>query len=94
LARHGVSLDPGAHKAAVEGVHINLTATEFRLLENLLLHAGQVRTREQLLDAVWGYHFEGYARTVDTHMRRLRAKLGSAADLLETVRGVGYRFRD
>jgi two-component system phosphate regulon response regulator PhoB len=78
----------------VEGVHINLTATEFRLLENLLLHAGQVRTREQLLDAVWGYHFEGYARTVDTHMRRLRAKLGSAADLLETVRGVGYRFRD
>ena len=92
LVRYGVSLDPGAHKATVEGVNISLTATEFRLLENLLRHAGQVRTREQLLDDVWGYHFEGYARTVDTHMRRLRTKLGSAADLLETVRGVGYRF--
>ncbi len=94
LSRHGLSLDPGAHKAAVEGVSIDLTATEFRLLENMLRHAGQVRSREQLLDDVWGYHFEGYARTVDTHMRRLRAKLGAAADLLETVRGVGYRFKD
>ena len=94
LARHGVSLDPGSHKATVDNVNINLTATEFRLLEHLLRHAGLVRTREQLLDDVWGYHFEGYARTVDTHMRRLRAKLDSAADLLETVRGVGYRFRE
>ena len=94
LARHGVSLDTGAHKATVEGEDINLTATEFRLLENLLRHAGQVRSREQLLDDVWGYHFEGYARTVDTHMRRLRTKLDCAAGLLETVRGVGYRFKE
>ena len=94
LARHGVSLDPGAHKASVKGGNIDLTATEFRLLKNLLRHAGQVRSREQLLDDVWGYHFEGYARTVDTHMRRLRAKLGSAAVLVETVRGVGYRFKE
>ena len=94
LTRHGVSLDTGAHKATVEGESINLTATEFRLLENLLRHAGQVRTREQLLDDVWGYHFEGYARTVDTHMRRLRAKLDAAAGLVETVRGVGYRFKE
>ena len=94
LSRRGVSLDPGAHKAAAAGVGIDLTATEFRLLEHLLRHAGQVRTREQLLDDVWGYHFEGYARTVDTHIRRLRAKLGSAAEVLETVRGVGYRFKE
>lgn len=94
LARHGVSLDTEAHKASVENARIDLTATEFRLLENLLRHAGQVRTREQLLDDVWGYHFEGYARTVDTHMRRLRAKLDQAADVLETVRGVGYRFKE
>ena len=94
LARHGVSLDTGAHKVTVKGEDINVTATEFRLLENLLRYAGQVRTREQLLDDVWGYHFEGYARTVDTHMRRLRAKLDSAAGLVETVRGVGYRFKE
>ncbi|MCL2124192.1 MAG: response regulator [Desulfovibrionaceae bacterium] len=94
LSRHGVNLDPGAHKATADGRSIDLTATEFRLLENLLRHAGQARTREQLLDDVWGYHFEGYARTVDTHVRRLRAKLGSAADLIETVRGVGYRCKE
>jgi two-component system phosphate regulon response regulator PhoB len=52
-----------------------------------------VFTREQLLNSVWGYQFEGYARTVDTHVRRLRSKLGGAADAVETVRGVGYRFR-
>lgn len=94
LSRHGITLDPGAHKATVDGINIDPTATEFRLLENLMRNAGKVRSREQLLDSVWGYHFEGYARTVDTHMRRLRAKLGSAADLLETVRGVGYRFKE
>lgn len=94
LAGHGVGLDPGAHKVTVDGLSIDLTATEFRLLENLMRDAGQVRTREQLLDGVWGYHFEGYARTVDTHMRRLRTKLGPAAAALETVRGVGYRFKE
>ena len=53
-----------------------------------------MRTREQLLNKVWGYSFEGYARTVDTHVRRLRAKLGGAAAMLETVRGVGYRIKE
>ena len=53
-----------------------------------------MRTREQLLNNVWGYSFEGYARTVDTHVRRLRSKLGEAAAALETVRGVGYRIRE
>ena len=57
-------------------------------------NAGRVRTREQLLNGVWGYQFEGYARTVDTHVRRLRAKLGEAGDLIETVRGVGYRCKE
>ena len=55
-------------------------------------HPGAVRTREQLLNTVWGYSFEGYARTVDTHVRRLRQKLGDKADMVETVRGVGYRL--
>ena len=79
LERHGIRLRTDAHTAEVEDTPLNLTATEFRLLEDLLRHAGTVRTREQLLNKVWGYSFEGYARTVDTHVRRLRAKLGPAA---------------
>ena len=94
LERHGIRLRPEAHTAEVQGEEMPLTATEFRLLEDLLRHAGSVRTREQLLNKVWGYSFEGYARTVDTHVRRLRAKLGGAAAMLETVRGVGYRIKE
>ena len=94
LSRHGVTVNQGAHKASVDGAPVDLTATEFRLLGNLMRHAGQVLTREQLLNKVWGYQFEGYARTVDTHVRRLRSKLGGAADMIETVRGVGYRCKE
>ncbi len=93
LQKHGIHLDPAAHVAMVQGESLELTATEFRLLEDVMRHAGSVRSREQLLNSVWGYQFEGYARTVDTHVRRLRAKLGACADSLETVRGVGYRFK-
>ena len=94
LSRHGVTVNQSAHKVSVNGTDVGLTATEFRLLGTLIHHAGQVFTREQLLNSVWGYQFEGYARTVDTHVRRLRSKLGSAADMVETVRGVGYRFKE
>ncbi|MDD4701591.1 MAG: response regulator [Desulfovibrio sp.] len=94
LERHGIRLRPEAHTVEAQGEELLLTATEFRLLEDLLRHAGSVRTREQLLNKVWGYSFEGYARTVDTHVRRLRAKLGDAASMLETVRGVGYRIKE
>lgn len=93
LACGDIRLDAMRHAVFARDAEVPLTVTEFRLLEDLLRHAGQVRTREQLLDAVWGYSFEGYARTVDTHIRRLRSKLGDAADLVETVRGVGYRAR-
>lgn len=94
LARDGVDIDPAAHRVQVQGREVELTATEFRLLEDLLRNAGRVRTREQLLNSVWGYQFEGYARTVDTHIRRLRAKLGDGSDIVETVRGVGYRCKE
>lgn len=94
LSRHGINVDPAAHKVSVLGEEVELTATEFRLIEDLLRNAGRVRTREELLAAVWGYQFEGYARTVDTHIRRLRNKLGETADIIETVRGVGYRCKD
>lgn len=94
LRHHGIALDAERHRASVNDAPVELTATEFRLLEDLLRHSGAVRTREQLLNTVWGYSFEGYARTVDTHVRRLRAKLGTASAAIETVRGVGYRLKE
>ena len=94
LARGSIRLDPAGHRTRVDEREVDLTATEFLLLEDLMRNAGRVRTREQLLNGVWGYQFEGYARTVDTHVRRLRAKLGEAGDLIETVRGVGYRCKE
>ena len=92
--RDGLEVDLEAHRVVVDDKEIDLTATEFRLLTELIRTLGKVLTRDQLLDKVWGYQFDGYARTVDTHIRRLRQKLGPYADWLETVRGVGYRFRD
>ena len=88
-----ISLDTLSHKVVAAGKEVDLTITEFRLLHDLMLHAGQVRSREQLLNSVWNYDFEGYARTVDSHIKRLRAKLGTAEDCIETIRGIGYRLR-
>ena len=73
---------------------MTLTVTEFRLLEDLVRAKGRVRTRETLLSEVWGYDSDVLSRTVDTHVRRLRTKLGIAADWLVTVRGVGYRIQE
>jgi two-component system phosphate regulon response regulator PhoB len=91
--KSGLEIDFEGHRVNLEGQEITLTATEFKLLSELANNQGKVLNREQLLDRVWGYHFEGYARTVDTHIRRLRQKLLTCADWIETVRGVGYRFR-
>jgi len=93
LRKDGLNVDLDAHRAESHGEEIPLTATEFKLLAELFKSQGRVQTRDQLLNTVWGYEFEGYARTVDTHVRRLRQKLGSHASLVETVRGVGYRFK-
>ncbi|MEW6188296.1 MAG: response regulator [Thermodesulfobacteriota bacterium] len=87
-------LDTEAHTVTLEEKRLDLTATEFRLLAHLMRTRGRVQTREILLDKVWGYSFEGYSRTIDTHIRRIRIKLESHQDLIETVRGVGYRFRE
>ncbi|UZP67976.1 response regulator transcription factor [Desulfovibrio mangrovi] len=94
LGIDGLSIDMDAHRVEIDGEEAQLTATEFKLLTELLKNKGRVRTRDQLLNTVWGYEFEGYARTVDTHVRRLRQKIGSYADYIETIRGVGYRFKD
>jgi len=90
----GLAIDPEKHRVEVEDQEVELTATEFRLLHQLALNAGRVLSREVLLDRVWGYEYEGYARTVDTHIRRLRQKLGPVRDRIETLRGLGYRFRE
>ena len=92
--RDGLAVDLDAHRLSVDNAETSLTATEFRLLAELISNVGKVLTRDTLLDKVWGYQFDGYARTVDTHIRRLRQKLGPYAEWIETVRGVGYRFRD
>src|SRR5438552_1020254 len=85
-------LDIPRHEAKVKGKPIDLTATEFKLLAVLAQRRGRVQSREQLLQDVWEYDSLIDTRTVDTHMRRLREKLGPAAKYLDTVRGVGYRF--
>ena len=74
-----ITLDTASHAVRVSGEPVDLTITEFRLLRDLIEHRGKVRTREQVLAAVWGYSFDGYSRTVDTHIRRLRSKLGDEA---------------
>lgn len=87
-------IDPDQHRVLVQDHEVVLTATEFRLLHYLASNAGRAMSREVLLDRVWGYAYEGYARTVDTHVRRLRQKLGLARNRIETLRGFGYRFRE
>lgn len=91
--RHGkLQVDVQRHSVTVAGKSVDLTATEFRLLTVLMQKPGIVHTRELLLRQVWNYDASMDTRTVDTHMRRLREKLGPAADYLHTTRGVGYRF--
>ena len=87
-----IQLDPVRHEVKVAGRPLSLTATEFKLLHLLLERRGRVQTREHLLLNVWNYETEIETRTVDTHVRRLREKLGSEADWIETIRGVGYRL--
>jgi two-component system phosphate regulon response regulator PhoB len=78
----------------VRGEEVRLTALEFRLLSTMLSRAGRVQTRDTLLSDVWGMHAGLTTRTVDTHVTRLRKKLGEVGNYIETLRGVGYRFRD
>lgn len=89
-----LEIDVSAHVVKVGAVAIPLTATEFKLLEILARRRGRVQTRERLLQDVWGYEGSVDTRTVDTHMRRLREKLGADAECLETIRGVGYVVRN
>ncbi|MEY2668360.1 MAG: hypothetical protein RJA59_998 [Pseudomonadota bacterium] len=89
-----IRVDADAHRAWVRGEVLDLTPLEFKLLVTLVTRAGRVQSRERLLADVWEMSSELETRTVDTHVKRLREKLGPARDLLETVRGVGYRLLD
>ena len=89
-----LSIDPSKYEVKVSGQMIKLTALEFKLLKYLLDMKGRVATRDMLLDRVWGYDSELNTRTVDTHIKRLREKLGEAGKYIETLRGLGYRFVD
>jgi two-component system phosphate regulon response regulator PhoB len=93
LESGAIRLDPEAHRVEVREREVPLTATEFRLLRLLLERRGRVQSRARLLTDVWGYSEEVDSRTVDTHVRRLRRKLGAEAGRIETVIGVGYRLR-
>ena len=89
-----ITIDPAYYEVSVSGKRINLTSVEFKLLRTLMRRRGRVQERERLLNDVWGYHSVIDTRTVDTHVGRLRRKLGKAADVIESVRGFGYRLKE
>lgn len=89
-----ITIDPARHQVSVSGKRVNLTSIEFKLLSTLVQRRGRVQERDRLLNEVWGYESVIDTRTVDTHVRRLREKLGKAGNVIETVRGFGYRLRE
>jgi len=92
LEYRSLRLDSERHRCFVEDVEVDLTAKEFDLLKRLMRRPGRVLTRDQLLEEVWGHDVTVTTRTIDTHVKRLREKLGNAGAMIETVRGIGYRF--
>ena len=89
-----IKLNLDAHEVLINNDEIALTALEFKLLKHLIKRRGRVQTRDQLLGDVWGYSSEVTTRTVDTHIKRLREKLGTVGDYIQTIRGVGYRLNN
>ena len=85
-------VNPMSYEVTIAGKKLSLTPKEFELLVCFIKNKGSVMTREQLLDEIWGYGFDGESRTVDVHIRTLRQKLGSAGSYIETVRGIGYKI--
>ena len=92
LVSGGLTLDAGRRRSTLDGMAVTLTAKEFDLIFTLVKAGGKVLTRAYLMDHVWGYHGDSDSRTLDTHVRRLRGKLGAEGRNIQTVRGVGYRY--
>ena len=87
-----IEIDTRKYEVTTDGKVVNLTLKEYELLKRLMKNSNIVLTRDQLLEDIWGYDFDGETRTVDVHVRTLRQKLGKAGERIETVRGVGYRM--
>jgi two-component system, OmpR family, phosphate regulon response regulator PhoB len=94
LSAGAITIDCSRHRVLIGRKSVELTSLEFKLLHTLMQRRGQVQERDRLLKEVWGYESIIDTRTVDTHVRRLRGKLGKAGAIIETVRGCGYRLRD
>ncbi|MFA5117346.1 MAG: response regulator transcription factor [Candidatus Omnitrophota bacterium] len=94
IRQGGLSIDIPKHKVTVNTKEIEFTPLEFKLLVTLVERTGRIQSREQLLSDVWDMHANVFTRTVDTHIKRLREKLGKIGDQIETVRGLGYRFQE
>lgn len=92
LTTNHLELDPTSRQVFLEGEPLELTLVEFNVLQNLMEHPGQVLSREQILENVWGHQYYGETRVVDVHVGHIRQKLGNR--FIETVRGIGYRFKD
>lgn len=92
LTAGGLSMNLDEHRVSVNGESVTLTLKEFEMLRDMLEHPGIVFTRDQLMSDIWGMDYDGETRTVDVHMRTLRQKLGDCGNLIETIRGVGYRL--
>ena len=88
----GVAIDDEAHQVTIDGQTVDLSPTEYKLLNYLMINAGKALSRRQILNKVWNYDYYGDFRTVDTHINRLRIKLGDKGKLIQTVRGFGYRY--
>ena len=94
IQQHGLTIDLDKHQVLTESGPIDLTATEFKLITLFARSPGRVFTRDILMDVIWGQEYYGIDRTVDTHVSRLRRKLGKFGEHIETVHGVGYRFKE
>ena len=89
-----IEINTKKHEVTAAGEVVNLTLKEYELLKRLMKNSNIVLTRDQLLEDIWGYDFDGETRTVDVHVRTLRQKLGKSGERIETVRGVGYRMSE
>lgn len=92
VSTEGIVIDQIGHRVLINGNEVEMSPKEYELLDFMTKNTGQALTREQILDKVWGYDYYGDFRTVDTHIKRLRIKLGEKSNLIQTVRGIGYRF--
>ena len=92
LEAGGITLDVSAHKVLVDGKEIELSYKEFELLEFFMNNQGTALSREKILNSVWNYDYFGDARTIDTHVKKLRAKLGDRGDYIKTIWALGYKF--